>query len=141
MTKFDDIIEDFEFLDDWDDRYKYVIDLGRSLPPYPEDKRNDDYKVRGCASQVWLTHSIDNANGENNITLLADSDAHIVRGLVAILLALYSGKSAKEILTLDPNEALKPLDLNDHLTPQRTNGFASMIAKVRALAKDYSTDQ
>ena len=72
---------------------------------------------------------------------MADSDAHIVRGLVAILLALYSGKSAKEILTLDPNEALKPLDLNDHLTPQRTNGFASMIAKVRALAKDYSTDQ
>lgn len=134
MTSFDTICDDFEFLDDWDDRYKYVIDLGRTLPEYPEEARNDAHKVKGCASQVWLTHDVETKDNHKKITLLADSDAHIVRGLVAILLALYSNKTTDEILAINPNEALKPLDLQDHLTPQRSNGLASMIETIRQLA-------
>jgi cysteine desulfuration protein SufE len=132
MTRFEDIVADFEFLDDWDDRYKYLIDLGRALAPYPEDKRDDAHKVRGCASQVWLDASSDGSR----INLAGDSDAHIVKGLVAVLLALYSGKAPPEILAIDPDAALRPLDLSAHLTPQRSNGLASMIRRIRAIATD-----
>ena len=131
MSSFDDIRSDFEFLDDWDDRYKYLIDLGRALAPYPEAQRDDDHKVRGCASQVWL-----NATHENGALLLqGDSDAHIVKGLVALLIALYSGKSPATILALDPISELAPFDLDDHLTPQRSNGLHSMIKRIRAIAE------
>jgi cysteine desulfuration protein SufE len=132
MTRFEDIVADFEFLDDWDDRYKYLIDLGRALAPYPEDKRDDSHKVRGCASQVWL----DASSAGSRINLAGDSDAHIVKGLVAVLLALYSGKTPSEILAIDPDAALRPLDLSAHLTPQRSNGLASMIRRIRAIATD-----
>jgi cysteine desulfuration protein SufE len=132
MTRFEDIVADFEFLDDWDDRYKYLIDLGRALAPYPEDKRDDAHKVRGCASQVWLDASSDGSR----INLAGDSDAHIVKGLVAVLLSLYSGKAPSEILAIDPDAALRPLDLSAHLTPQRSNGLASMIRRIRAIATD-----
>lgn len=131
MTTFDDIRADFEFLDEWDDRYKYLIDLGRALAPYPEDKRDEAHKVRGCASQVWL-----NAAPEGDrIALQGDSDAHIVKGLVALLLALYSGKTREEMLAVDPNAALSPFELEGHLTPQRSNGLASMIERIRAIAR------
>jgi len=132
MTRFDDIVADFAFLDDWDDRYKYLIDLGRALAPFPEDKRDDAHKVRGCASQVWLDAAQDGAR----ITLAGDSDAHIVKGLVAVLLALYSGKTPAEMLAIDPGAALAPLDLAAHLTPQRSNGLASMIGRIRAIAAE-----
>lgn len=131
MTSFDDIVADFSFLDDWDDRYKYLIDLGRSLPPYPDGKRDDAHKVRGCASQVWL----DVTRANDRLEFVGDSDAHIVKGLVALLVALFSGKTAAEILAIDANEALAPLDLAAHLTPQRSNGIASMIARIRAVAQ------
>lgn len=131
MTSFDDIRADFEFLDDWDERYKYIIDLGRALPPYPEDYRNDAHKVRGCASQVWLHAGL---RDDGRIALEGDSDAHIVKGLVALLIALYSGKSPEEMHGLDPAAALEPFDLNDHLTPQRSNGLHSMIKRIRAIA-------
>jgi cysteine desulfuration protein SufE len=132
MTRFDDIVADFAFLDDWDDRYKYLIDLGRALPPYPEEKRDDAHKVRGCASQVWL----DAVREGDRIHLAGDSDAHIVKGLVAVLLALYSGARPADMLSIDPEAALAPLDLSAHLTPQRSNGLASMIRRIRAIAAD-----
>lgn len=131
MTSFDDIRGDFEFLDEWDDRYKYIIDLGRALPPYPEDYRNDAHKVRGCASQVWLRAGL---RDDGRIALEGDSDAHIVKGLVALLIALYSGKSPEEMRDLDAEAALAPFDLQDHLTPQRSNGLHSMIKRIRAIA-------
>lgn len=130
MSRFDDILADFAFLDDWDERYKYLIDLGRALPPYPEDRRDDAHKVRGCASQVWL----DPRRVGGKLDFAGDSDAHIVKGLVALLIALYSGRTPKEILDIDAAQALAPLDLAAHLTPQRSNGLASMVARIRAIA-------
>ena len=130
MTSFNDIRSDFEFLDDWDERYKYIIDLGRALPPYPEDRRDDAHKVRGCASQVWL-HA---EPKDGRVVLQGDSDAHIVKGLVALLIALYSGKSPEEMRAVDPAGALAPFDLHDHLTPQRSNGLHSMIKRIQAIA-------
>ena len=131
MTRFDDILADFAFLDDWDDRYKYLIDLGRSLAPYREEKRDDAHKVKGCASQVWL----DPRRAGDTLEFSGDSDAHIVKGLVAVLIALYSGKTPRDILAIDAPAALAPLDLSAHLTPQRSNGVASMIARIRAIAE------
>ena len=131
MTRFDDIVADFAFLDDWDDRYKYLIDLGRSLPSYPEEKRNDAHKVKGCASQVWL-----NTRREGDRLIFeGDSDAHIVKGLVALMIALFSGRTPAEILSVNTAAALSPLDLAAHLTPQRSNGVASMIARIKAIAE------
>lgn len=130
MQSFDDIRSDFEFLDEWDERYKYLIDLGRALAPYPEELRDAAHKVRGCASQVWLNPVRD---GET-VTLQGDSDAHIVKGLVALLIALYSGKSASAILKTDPEAELAPFDLKDHLTPQRSNGLHSMIQRIQEIA-------
>jgi len=130
MARFDDIRTDFEFLDDWEDRYKYLIDLGRALPSYPEEHRDDAHKVRGCASQVWF-----HAEPQNGALLLhGDSDAHIVKGLIALLFALYSGKRPAEMLKLDAAAALQPFELDDHLTPQRSNGLHSMVKRIRAMA-------
>ncbi len=134
MPRFDDIVADFAFLDDWDDRFKFLIELGRALPPYPDEKRDDAHKVRGCASQVWLDAAVD----AGRIAFTGDSDAHIVKGLAAVLLALYSGKTAAEILATDAGAALAPLDLSAHLTPQRSNGLASMAARMRAIAQAAS---
>ena len=130
MASFDDISADFAFIDEWDERYKYLIDLGRNLEPYPEAQRDDAHKVRGCASQVWLHAEQDG----DAIKLIGDSDAHIVKGLVALLIALYSGKNRDEMLAIDPAQALAPFDLDDHLTPQRSNGLHSMIARIRNIA-------
>lgn len=131
---FADIAADFAFLDDWDERYKYLIDLGRTLPPYPEEKRDAAHKVKGCASQVWLDAAVAESAGRRTVRFAADSDAHIVKGLVALLLALYSEKTPAEILALDARAALTPLELDQHLTPQRSNGLAAMIAKIRSVA-------
>jgi cysteine desulfuration protein SufE len=131
----DEITENFSLLDDWDDRYRYVIELGRNLPPFPEEARTEGNKVQGCASQVWLTSRAqpDGARGPV-MTFLADSDAHIVRGLIAILLALYSGKPAREILSTDALAVFDRLGLRENLTPQRSNGLRSMIERVRSEA-------
>jgi cysteine desulfuration protein SufE len=130
-----EITSDFAILDDWEDRYRYLIELGRALPPLPEALRTDANKVRGCASQVWLATSIANVDGERKLSILADSDAHIVRGLVAILLAIYNDRSVDEIAAIDPDAAFAKLGLKEHLTPQRSNGLASMVARVRADAE------
>jgi cysteine desulfuration protein SufE len=127
----DEIIENFELMEEWDDRYRYLIELGRALPALPEDARGDANKVQGCASQVWLATSIKPDGGAPILTFAGDSDAHIVRGLIAILFALYSGKSAAEILRTDANAVFQKLGLRDHLTPQRSNGFRSMVERIR----------
>jgi cysteine desulfuration protein SufE len=135
MRKIDDIIENFTLLDEWDDRYRYVIELGRELPPLPESAQSEENKVQGCASQVWLLTHVkpDGAQGPV-LTFQGDSDAHIVRGLVAILIALYSGKGAREILDTDAVALFDRIGLRDNLTPQRSNGLRSMVERIRAEA-------
>jgi len=130
-TAIDDIIENFALLDEWDDRYRYLIELGRQLEPLPDADRNDTNKVRGCASQVWLATSVKpNGTGGPVLSFIGDSDAHIVRGLIAVLFALYSGKHAKDILSTDAIALFEKLGLKEHLTPQRSNGFRSMVDRI-----------
>ena len=136
LTPIDDIIENFALLDDWDDRYSYLIELGRGLPPLPDTDHNEANKVRGCASQVWLKTQVrpDGASGPT-LSFVGDSDAHIVRGLIAVLFARYSGKTAAEILATDALALFERLGLREHLTPQRSNGFRSMVERIRADAR------
>ena len=132
----DEIIENFELLEEWDDRYRYLIELGRALPPLPDAARTDTNKVQGCASQVWLATSMKPNGGAGPVlTFEGDSDAHIVRGLIAILFALYSGKGAQEILQADAIKLFEKLGLREHLTPQRSNGLRSMIQRIQAEAR------
>lgn len=133
MTTIDEIVENFALLDEWDDRYRYVIELGRSLPPLPEADHSEANKVRGCASQVWLvTHVKPDGAAGPILTFEGDSDAHIVRGLIAILFALYAGKSARQILDIDAIAVFDRLGLRENLTPQRSNGLRSMVERIRA---------
>ena len=128
----DEIIDNFTLLDEWDDRYRYVIELGRGLDPLPDQKRTERNKVRGCTSQVWLATTV-RPNGAQGPVLefSGDSDAHIVRGLIAILLTMYSGKHAREILAADAIALFEQLGLREHLTPQRSNGFRAMVERIR----------
>jgi cysteine desulfuration protein SufE len=129
----DEILDNFAVLDEWDDRYRYVIELGRSLAPLPDSARNDTNKVQGCASQVWLQTNVEpNGKAGPVLTFVGDSDAHIVRGLIAILFALYSGRPAKDILDTDAIAIFDQLGLREHLTPQRSNGLRSMVNRIRA---------
>ncbi|MDS7596504.1 SufE family protein [Agrobacterium tumefaciens] len=134
MTSLDTILDDFSFLDDWEDRYRYVIELGKALPELAEDKRTADNKVQGCASQVWLVSHRDGAN-DPVMTFEGDSDAHIVRGLVAIVLAVYSRKKASEIAALDAIEVFNKIGLVEHLSSQRANGLRSMVNRIRSEAR------
>jgi cysteine desulfuration protein SufE len=132
MASIDEITENFELLEEWDDRYRYLIELGRALPPLPDTARNDTNKVQGCASQVWLSTSIKpNGSAGPVLSFEGDSDAHIVRGLIAVLFALFSGKPAKDILSTDAVKLFETLGLREHLTPQRSNGFRSMVERIR----------
>jgi cysteine desulfuration protein SufE len=131
QTPVDEIVENFELLEEWDDRYRYLIELGRALPPLPESERTDANKVLGCASQVWLSTSVKPNGGSGPVlSFEGDSDAHIVRGLIAVLFALYSGRPAKEILSTDAAALFEKLGLREHLTPQRSNGFRSMVDRI-----------
>ena len=134
MTTIETIRDDFAFLDEWEERYRYVIELGGDLAPYPEEARDDVHKVPGCVSQVWL-HTTRGPGSDPALTFLGDSDAHIVRGLVAIMLALYSGRKASEILATDAEETLRALGLDEHLTPQRANGLRAMVRRIRLEAE------
>ena len=127
----DEIIDNFSLLDEWDDRYRYVIELGRGMNPLPELHRTEANKVQGCASQVWLATTVNFDSDQPVLNFLGDSDAHIVRGLIAVLFALYSGKNAKDILATDAVALFNQLGLRDHLTPQRSNGFRSMVERIR----------
>jgi len=132
----DEIVDNFTLLDDWDDRYRYLIELGRTLPQLPEADHIDRNKVQGCASQVWMTTTVTpNGIAGPTLTFGGDSDAHIVRGLIAVLFALYSGKSAREIGSLDAVALFEKLGLREHLTPQRSNGFRAMVNRIQSDAR------
>ncbi|HEY4857923.1 MAG TPA: SufE family protein [Xanthobacteraceae bacterium] len=133
----DEIIENFSLLEEWDDRYRYVIELGKTLAPLRSERdRGEANKVQGCASQVWLA-TVVRPNGADGpvLNFTGDSDAHIVRGLIAILFALFSGRHAREILATDANAIFEQLGLREHLTPQRSNGFRSMVERIRSDAR------
>jgi len=129
----DRIMQNFDVLTDWEDRYRYIIELGRKLPSFDEEYKIDDNLVRGCVSQVWLVTDVRDGDPPV-IEFRADSDAQIVKGLVAILLSLYSGKTAREILTADIRSIFEKLDLAKHLSINRANGFASMVKRIHELA-------
>ncbi len=133
----DEITENFSLLDEWDDRYRYLIELGRELPPLPDAARTEANKVRGCASQVWLdTHVRPDGEAGPVLAFQGDSDAHIVRGLIAILLTLYSGHTPREILATDALAVFDELGFREHLTPQRSNGLRSMVERIRSDARE-----
>ncbi|MEM6478481.1 MAG: SufE family protein [Pseudomonadota bacterium] len=126
QAEFEEIVETFEFLDDWEDRYRHVIDLGKAMPEMPEALKVPATKVEGCASQVWL-HA---REGGEKIAFQGDSDAMIVKGLIAVLLALYNGLSAKEARAVDARAELARLNLTDHLSSQRSNGLRAMVTRI-----------
>jgi cysteine desulfuration protein SufE len=130
MATLQDIIDDFAFLEDWEDRYRYVIELGKALPDLPEDKRTAENKVQGCASQVWLVSHTE-GGADPVMTFEGDSDAHIVRGLVAIVLAIYSGRHASDIAATDAIDTFNEIGLVEHLSSQRANGLRSMVKRIR----------
>ena len=136
MTTIDEIRDNFELLEDWDDRYRYVIELGRTLEPMPEAEHSAANKVQGCVSQVWLQKLVDRDGGASVLKYRGDSDAHIVRGLVAILLSLYSGRSPQDILATDALAVFDEFGFRDHLTPQRSNGLRSMVERIRTDARE-----
>ncbi|MBL8771461.1 MAG: SufE family protein [Phenylobacterium sp.] len=123
-----ELADEFDLLGDWEERYRYVIEMGRDLAPLSDAERSDETKVRGCASQVWL---VTEPQADGTLRFRGDSDAHIVRGLIAILLRLYSGRSASEILAFDARAAFDKLGLSGALSSQRSNGLASMVARIR----------
>jgi cysteine desulfuration protein SufE len=130
----EEMISDFEFLDSWEDRYMHVIDMGKSLPPLEPALKTDATKVKGCVSQVWL---VSERQGESNpvLTFQGDSDAHIVKGLVAVVLEIFSARPASEIIGLDAKSILEKLGLSEHLSPQRSNGLHAMIGRIKAEAE------
>jgi cysteine desulfuration protein SufE len=139
----DTIRADFALLDEWEDRYRYLIELGRGLSPFPEALRTDANKVRGCVSQVWLASAVKRNGGAGSTPVMefqGDSDAHIVRGLVAVLFALVQGRTSEEILHADAKALFADLGLAEHLTPQRSNGFFSMVERIRADARAAATE-
>lgn len=135
-TTLSEILETFDFLDDWEDRYKYLIDLGKEMPDLADAEKTDANKVRGCVSQVWLITSIDKTGDSTPVlTFRGDSDALIVQGLVAIVTSLFSGKTAQDILDTDVEGIFAKLGLQEHLTPQRSNGLKSMVGRIRSDAQ------
>jgi cysteine desulfuration protein SufE len=132
----DEIRDNFALLDDWDDRYRYVIELGRTLDPMPEAEHSQANKVQGCVSQVWLSKRVERGSGgEPMLKYLGDSDAHIVRGLVAILLKLYSWLTQRQILATDALALFDEFGFREHLTPQRSNGLRAMVERIRSDAR------
>ncbi|SFN56529.1 Cysteine desulfuration protein SufE [Cohaesibacter marisflavi] len=131
----DEIIENFSFIDDWEERYRYVIELGRELEDLPQEAMTSENKVEGCVSQVWLTTEVNGDASNPTLTFQGDSDAHIVKGLVAIALATFSGKTAKDILGTDADAIFDQIGLRDHLTPQRSNGLSAMIGRIKSDAQ------
>ena len=133
-----EIVENFELLDEWDDRYRYLIELGRELEPMDPLAHTDVNKVRGCASQVWVESRVDRGEGEPRLILKGDSDAHIVRGLITLVFALYSGKTSREIVETEAQPLFERLGLSAHLTPQRSNGVRAMVERIKSDARRAS---
>lgn len=131
-TTLEDVLDGFELLDDWEERYAFIIDLGKQLPAFPEEARVEENYVHGCQSQVWLIHYYDEASGK--LFLLIDSDAMIVRGLAAIILVALNGKTPRDLLATDIDELFEQLDLFRHISPTRGNGLRAMVGKIRDIA-------
>ncbi len=134
-TPIDSLLADFDVLDDWEERYRFVIELGRALPTFDEQWRNATYKVSGCASQVWIHPTTEKNDGNTILNFTGDSDALIVKGLIAIALIIFSGKTPEQILAQDAAAVFMRLGLKDHLTPQRSNGLASMVERIKSDAR------
>lgn len=132
-TTIDEILEGFELLDDWEERYAYIIDLGKKLPPFPDEQRLEDNYVHGCQSQVWLIHHLDPETGR--LYLLIDSDAMIVRGLAAIILTALNARAPDELLSVDVDALFQELDLMRHISPTRGNGLRAMVGKIQNIAQ------
>lgn len=137
---FEDIADTFDFLDDWEDRYRHVIDLGKAMPALEDAFRVPATKVDGCASQVWLLSQIAGQGPDAILSFRGDSDAMIVQGLIAILIALYSGLSVRDVLKVDARAELGRLGLNDHLSAQRSNGLRAMIARIQDIAANAASE-
>lgn len=133
-TTLEDVLDGFEFLDDWEERYAFIIDLGKQLPAFPDDQRTEENYVHGCQSQVWLIHHYDEQSGK--LYLLIDSDAIIVRGLAAIILVALNGKTPRDLLATDIDELFEQLDLFRHISPTRGNGLRAMVGKIRDIAAE-----
>ncbi|KXJ44911.1 MULTISPECIES: SufE family protein [Marinobacter] len=133
-TTLEDVLDGFEFLDDWEERYAFIIDLGKQLPAFPDDERREENYVHGCQSQVWLIHHYDEQSGK--LYLLIDSDAIIVRGLAAIILVALNGKSPRDLLATDIDELFEQLDLFRHISPTRGNGLRAMVGRIRDVAAE-----
>lgn len=130
MDNLNELKENFELFDDWEERYRYLIDLGRDLPKMDESLKTDEYIVRGCTSRVWMVPDIDGGV----LHFQADSDAHIVRGLIALIMVAYQDQKLSDIPDIDIEETFKEIGLDQHLSPNRRNGFFSMVEKIKALA-------
>ena len=135
--KIEDLITDFEFFDNWEDKYKYIIELGKNCPSLNENEKNNNNKVDGCASQVWLITKKEKLNDKIILKFKGDSDALIVKGLVVILFSIFSDKSPDEIIKIDAFEKLRNLDLERNLTMQRSNGLSSMVKRIKEEAQKY----
>lgn len=128
---YQEIVENFSYLDEWEDRYKYILDLGDKLLPFPPEKKTNDYLVKGCVSQVWLDYD----QKESSIFLYADSDSVLVKGLLFILISLFSGKTKEQINAINYQDEFEKIKLNDHITPQRSNGVVSVIQKIYSVCQ------
>lgn len=134
VESFEELVETFEFMDDWEDRYRYVIDLGKALPPMDDSLKNAATKVDGCASQVWIAPEIEGEGADRRLTFIGDSDAMIVKGLIAVLRVLLNGKPPAEIAKTDALAAFAELGMDQHLSAQRSNGLRAMIERLRTLS-------
>ncbi|MCX5576818.1 SufE family protein [Kaistia terrae] len=134
LSPIDRILDDFAFLDDWDDRYRYLIELGRTLEPLSPEAHNEANRVQGCASQVWLQKDVRQEADGPHLDFKGDSDALIVSGLVAIVIALFSGRPAAEIVATDAEAVFEKIGLREHLTAQRSNGLRSMVNRIKTEA-------
>jgi cysteine desulfuration protein SufE len=131
----DELLDTFEFFDDWEDKYRFIIDLGKELPSLPDVDKTDDHLIRGCQSQVWLTYE----STDEQLRFNMDSDAHIVRGLIAVVLIAIQNRSAADIQQLDIEEIFSQLDLLAHLSVTRGNGLRAMVSRVKGVARGYAT--
>ena len=129
----EEVKETFEFMDEWEDRYRFIIDLGRKLPDFDEADQTEENRVHGCSSKVWLVYDREN----DKILFKGDSDAHIVKGLVALILMIFSNKTPKEIVATDANGILNDLGLSQHLSPMRTNGLFSMVERIKSIGESF----
>lgn len=136
----EEIIENFELLDDWEDRYKYLIELGNLLPEFSQSSQTDEKKVQGCVSQVWIDYTASSSESDPVIDFVGTSDAHIVRGLIAVTLSIFSGKKASEIENLDEQVLFAKMELSEHITPQRSNGLKSMVVRIKDIARASRTE-